>query len=77
MASVIVSVGAVVLPVPSAGAEATVSVPVIVCPTSVGTDLPPSPVADSARVPASAAHLEVYSATSAAIQLLGLRGFVL
>jgi hypothetical protein len=71
---IIVSVGAVVLLVPSAGADATVSVPVIVCPTSVGIDLPPSPVADSARVPASAAHLEMYSATSAAIQVLGLRG---
>ena len=66
--------GAVALPVPPAGAVATVSVPVIVCPTSIGIDLSPSPVADSARVPASAAHLDMYSATSAAIQLLGLKG---
>jgi hypothetical protein len=57
-----------------AGAASTATVPVVVCPTSVSTYAPPTPVASSARVPASAAHLVVYSTTNAYVQILGPKG---
>lgn len=61
-------------PVAAADAAPTAHVPVIVCPTSVGASGPPAPVASSATVPASAAHLFVYSTTNAYLQVLGPRG---
>jgi Domain of unknown function (DUF4850) len=59
----------------ASAAKTTVTVPVIVCPTTLGVNNPPTPVPAAARVPAAAAHLAVYSATSAAIQLLGPTGW--
>lgn len=65
-----------VLPGPVAGATTTtVTIPVIVCPTTEGVNNPPTPVSSTAKVPAAAAHLVVYSSTSAAIQLLGLHAW--
>jgi hypothetical protein len=54
----------------------TATVPVLVCPTEVMADTVPTPVASSARVPASAAHLVVYSSINGYIQVLGLRDWV-
>jgi hypothetical protein len=75
----VVLVTASVVPISAASAAETavtaVTVPVIVCPTTVGVNNPPTPVPAAARVPAVAAHLAVYSATSAAIQLLGPTGW--
>ena len=61
----------VVVPVPTASATTTATVPVIVCPTSLAISSPQTPVASSVTVPASAAGLVLYSATSAYIQILG------
>ncbi len=60
-------------PVPMASAAPTARVHVIVCPTSLGVNNPPKPVASSATMPASAAHLVVYSTTSGYLQILGPR----
>lgn len=62
------------VPVTPADAVPTVHVPVIVCPTTMGISSPSEPVASSASVPASAAHLVVYSTTNAYLQVLGPRG---
>lgn len=58
-------------PIPVARAASTARVPVVVCPTTLGINSAQTPVASSALVPASAAHLAVYSATSGYIQILG------
>ena len=63
-------------PISSATVPRTATVPVIVCPTRAGTNSPPVPVPSSAMVPASAAHLVVYSARSAYIQVLGPKGML-
>ena len=64
-----------VAPVAAASAATTATVPVVVCATSVGVNNSPRPVTSSATVPASAAHLVVYSTTSGYLQILAPRGF--
>jgi hypothetical protein len=71
--SLALMVPVVVVPLATAGATSTTTVPVVVCPTSLGVNSPQTPVASSARVPASATGLVVYSATSGYIQILGPR----
>jgi hypothetical protein len=69
LASVLTSVAVNVPPTNAAGP--TVTVPVLVCPTGVQAETVPTPVGSSARVPASAAHLVVYSSINGYIQILG------
>jgi hypothetical protein len=60
-----------VAPVAAASAAETATVPVVVRATTLGVNNSPTPVASSAIVPASAAHLMVYSTTSGYLQILG------
>ncbi len=67
--------GLVASPFSLAGTKATATVPVVVCPTSVGAASSPRPVPSSAKVPATGAHLVVYSTTSGYLQVLAPKGF--
>lgn len=62
-------------PFPLANAAPTATVPVVVCATSDGVNNSPTSVAPSAKVPASAADLVVYSTTSGYLQVLAPRRF--
>jgi hypothetical protein len=59
----------------AASAPATVAVPVVICPTTVGIPTSPAPVPASTKVSASAVHLTLYSTVSAGLQILGPAGF--
>ena len=59
----------------AASAPATVAVPVVICPTTVGIPTSPTPVPASTKVSASAVHLTLYSTVSTGLQILGPAGF--
>lgn len=59
---------------PARPAPGTVTVPVVVCPTTVGLPMAPAPVPASTQVSAPTAHFAVYSTVSAGIQVLGPAG---
>ncbi len=51
------------------------SVPVVVCPTTVGAETAPVPVPATAGVPGPAAHMALYAAVSADLEVLGPGGY--